>query len=42
MQIFDTHVHTGDPKLKIDAVLRNMDANDVTRMALIALVTGRI
>ena len=36
MQIFDTHVHTGDPKLKIDAVLRNMDANDVTRMALIA------
>jgi len=36
MQIFDTHVHTGNPRLKIDAVLRNMDDNGVQRMALIA------
>ena len=36
MRIFDTHVHTGDPKLKIAAVLKNMDLNGVDRMALIA------
>ena len=36
MKIFDTHVHTGDTSLKIDAVLKDMDANGIDRMALIA------
>jgi len=36
MKIFDTHVHTRNPRLKIDAVLRNMDATGTDRMALIA------
>lgn len=36
MKVFDTHVHTGNPKLNIDAVLENMDRNGVQRMALIA------
>ena len=36
MRIFDTHVHTGDPRLKIAAVLKNMDLNGMERMALVA------
>ncbi len=36
MKIFDTHVHTGKATLKIDAVLKALDANKIERMALIA------
>ena len=36
MRIFDTHVHTGNAKLRIGDVLKDMDANGITRMALIA------